>query len=330
MSPLKAVEETSQVTVTKPVISKSEIKSVGKHELHLHLGGAWPLDYLQEIADASDFTQLVHYLELITKGIDYHEGFKVFGLISKIVNTDQKVEDGVVALAKQMADDGVVRAEIRTGLKDLGHGVEGYLSAVLKGMKRGAEAHGVQLELALSLRRDSNTEISERTVDLAIEYFGKGVTGLDLSGDSTVGDGKAALQALKRAKEKGISITVHMGESPKESPEQQLLEVMTLSPDRIGHAVFLSSQVMDWVKYKKIPVEMCLTSALKVQMTEKVENHPGLQLLREGHPVAICTDDPLVFGVSLTDECWNAASLMGWSKSEFIDYESSLETLFFS
>lgn len=329
MQPIDMISASMATPSVGAAISLEAVKKIPKYELHCHLGGAFPLEYLREIALPEDFVQLIHCLELISKGVDYHEGFKVFGLISKIVDTDKKVENGVVALCEQYAHDGAARVELRTGLKDLGTGIEGYLESVLRGIEKGEKSSGIKVDLLLSLRRDTAKDLCDKTAALAISHFGKGVCGMDLSGDSTMGKGDDALAAMKKAKEAGLKVSVHMGESPKETREQQLREIEMLAPDRVGHAVFLCEEAVQWIISREIPVEMCLTSSCKVGMTEKLSDHPAITWLKNGHPVAFCTDDPLVFGVSLTEECFQAASLLGWSESEFKMHQERMAGLFF-
>jgi len=295
-----------------------EMTQIDKSELHLHLGGSWPIDYLAQIADPALFLELSRLLDQIQNGVNYHEAFRVFELTGKIVNTDQKVEDGVVALCKTLADDRVIYAEIRTGLKDLGSGLEGYLNALLRGVKQGCAHHKLTVDVVLSLRRDSVADVAHKTVELIRKYRHHGVVGLDLSGDSTRGDGKDIFQAIAQAQAQNIPITLHIGESPKETAEQQLKELQTIKPQRIGHGVHLCPEAIKLIREKKIPVELCLTSAVKVGMIGEARMHPGLALLSQNHPVVICTDDPLIFRTTLSEECAHVARINKLNKTDMI------------
>lgn len=298
----------------------SGIKNMPKSELHLHLGGAWPLQYLKEVSNPQDFQELCGMLNQIHhREMDYHSAFQVFHLTNKIVNTDAKVTNGVIALCKDLLADQVAYVEIRTGLKNLGSDLEGYLQAVLKGIEEGTYGTSLQVGLILSLRRDTPAHIAEKTIDLAIKYRQNGIVGIDLSGDSTQGDGKEIFEALGRAKKEGFPITLHIGESLDETTAQQMLELTLLEPERIGHGVHLCDEAKKWVKEKGILVEMCLTSAVKAGMIKHANEHPALNLILEGHPVAICTDDPLIFMTTLSDEYILVAELLG------IDIEQILQ-----
>lgn len=220
-----------------------EMLDLEKNELHLHIGGAWPLSFLQEISQPEQFTDLCQMIDRIEAGgVNYHDCFAAFGLISKIVRSDEHVENGVAALCKELWQDHVVYAELRTGLKDLGSGIEGHLCAVLRGMQRGTEGTSLKASLILSLRRDTSSAVAEQTVELAFKYRDQGVVGIDVSGDSTQGDGSQIFPALVRAKENHLPITLHIGETNEESAEQQMLELTTLEPQRIGHGVHLCEE----------------------------------------------------------------------------------------
>ncbi len=285
---------------------------IPKSELHIHIGGAWPLEYLREVAKPQEFNDLCLMLDKIQSGeVDYHTAFAVFGLIGKIIHSEELVENGVVALCKDLTQDNVTYAELRTGLKNLGSGLDGHLNAVLRGIDRGTRGTPLKAGLILSLRRDTMSSIAEQTVDLALKYRSQGVIGIDLSGDSTKGDGKDVFPALMRAKENNLPITLHIGESKKESAAQQMMELLTLQPKRIGHGVHLCEEGRQWIKEKKIAVELCLTSALMAGMISDAKDHPAINLLIEGHPVAICTDDPLVFNTTLSKEYAHLALLTG-------------------
>jgi adenosine deaminase len=270
-----------------------------KAELHLHLGGAFPLDFLLEIATPSQQQKLTENLNLISKGVSYNDIFQVFKIVSQIVNSDEKIEAGTYALCQSLENDGVVYAEIRTGLKDFGNGFEGYLQSVLNGLKKGC-SDKFQGKLLLSLQRSSTLDVAKKTVDLALKYKDSGIIGLDISGDSTTGDIETINSELLRAKSNGLFLTVHMGEAPNEKNQIEILQ--SLKPDRIGHGVFLSQDALNWILENKVPLEVCLTSSVLVQMTNDYVEHPGLQYYKEGHPIVICTDDPLIFRTSLSNE----------------------------
>lgn len=298
-------------SILNTIIHADSIKKLPKAELHLHLTGSYPLSYLQKIASNNnlnkEYKHLVSGLDNLAKrNVTYHEGFKYFLLVEQLVNTYEKVENGVVALGEELIKDGVAYAEIRTGLKDLGKGHEEYLKAVLRGIDRCPK--NIKLKLIISLRRNTDIALAKKTIDLAINYKKQGVVGIDVSGDSTIGNITEIITELQRAKKASLFLTLHLGESPKEidNADKQLeqAEILEqLNPDRIGHGVFLSPQARQWVLKHSIPLEVCITSSIIAGMIERINDHPGIEYyLKHKHPIIIGTDDPLLFQTTLTKE----------------------------
>ena len=290
-----------------------EFQQLPKAELHLHLGGSFPKEYLLSIATPTQQEELIHALDLIAQGIDYHAGFRVFGLINQIVNSEEKLQNGVSWLCRSLKEDHVHYVEIRTGLKDLGQGLEGYLKAVLRGIYDNASAP-LKANVVLSLQRSSSAAMVNKTIDLALKYRDQGVIGIDISGNAGIGQVDPIVSDLLRAKKEGLAFTIHLGELPEETDQMLLLTL--LEPKRVGHGVYLCEEAKEWILKHRVPIEVCLTSSVLVKMIADYKQHPGLEFFRLGHPIVFCTDDPLLFSTTLSQELSYAHQLCGLSKEE--------------
>ena len=288
------------------------LRQLPKAELHLHLGGAYPLNYLLSIATPQQGEELKMALDLIAKRVAYRDVFRFFQIVSQIIDTEEKVQKGTESLCHALQEDRVTYAEIRTGLKNLGHGYEAYLNAVLNGIRQGTSP-AFQANLLLSFQRNSSPEVAKTTVDLALKYRSFGIIGIDISGDSCVGQIERIMPDLLRAKEEGLSIVLHIGESQNEINQLYLLE--SLHPNRIGHGVHLSEDAKEWIKQHRIPLEVCLTSSVLVEMIDQPNAHPGIHYFQQGYPIVLCTDDPLLFSTTLSQE-FLIAHKLGFSLEE--------------
>ena len=299
-------------------------------ELHIHIGGSIPLEYLKTIANDNDYNDLVDILAKVkSKEVDYHRAFDAFLFVNKIMNTDDKIENGTKALCIELVNDNVKYVELRTGLKALDGTLETYLLAVLEGIKKGTENNDLTAKLILSLRRDTTKDIAEKTIDLAIKYKDHGIVGIDISGDSIIGNGEDIFESIIRAKNFGFPITLHIGETPKETLQQQLKELEIIVPRRIGHGVHLHDEAKKIILENRICIEMCLSSALYADMVKDIKDHPALELLLNNYPVAICTDDPLIFGTSLSKEFEICSSVTDLSLDEIHKTQLLLESYIF-
>jgi adenosine deaminase len=294
-------------------IEIDEVRKLPKAELHLHLGGSYPLSYLKKIASHEEYEALEKGIQQFVDGVEYEQCFFVFGLISKIINTYQRVQEGTYYLCKQLQADGVTYVEIRTGLRDLGSGYEDYLSAVRAGIKK-ASHDTFQAKILLSVKRTSSRAHAQQTIDLALKYKDHGVIGIDISDNAAQGDITTILPILIEAKKQGLSFVIHMGESPLEKDQMLLLE--TLQPVRIGHGVYLKPEALAWMKAHKIPLEVCLSSGVCAKMIAQRTAHPGLQRYKEGHPIVICSDDPLICKTTLSQEYVDFAQVANCSFDE--------------
>lgn len=287
----------------------SAIQNEPKAELHIHAGGAFPPGFLLEIANEKELIELTQFIEKLKMGMDYKEAFAVFPLISRIVNTNERLEEGAFRICESLKADGVRVAELRSSLKRLsGEDEEAYLKALLRGVAR-AQSESFTCSVLLSVQRDSTSEFVQKTVELARKYMYQGVVGIDISGDSTKGTINQHIETLKKARDVGLFITAHIGESYEEIDQMDILQ--ELRPHRIGHGVCLCLPAIAWIKEHNIPVEVCPTSARLVTMHPPKEIHPWILEHRDnGHPIIICTDDPTVFGVDVSDELYSLRDIL--------------------
>jgi adenosine deaminase len=140
------------------------------------------------------------------------------------------------------------------------------------------------------------------TVDAAARLADGGsgvVVGVDLCGNPARGDFATYVPALQRARAAGLRVTLHLGELDR---PREVAEMLDFGPDRVGHACFLDAAAWARVRAGRVPLEACVTSNLRTASVASANTHHALELVRAGHPVAICTDDPGVFGRSAREE----------------------------
>lgn len=300
------------------------LKSLPKFNSHCHLGGEIPMQTLIKYAKEEQIKEIEKAMSEIASGKEYEKAFFIFPLISQIINTHEKLKEATYQTCQRFKLDNNQIVLMRTGLKSLeNREYEDYLESVLDGIQKASSANFVTF-IMLSLKRSSSLEMAKLTIDLALKYRDKGVVGIDISDISTVGDINTIMQELLRAKENGLKIAVHMGESTQE--QDQMLIITKLEPDFIDHGVNLCKEAEDWVKKQNIPVTICLTSSIATKMHNLNSVHPWITKYIESeckHSIALGTDDSTVFGnIFLSDEFFRLCQDIEFEKVVQIANES--------
>ncbi|KAH7106372.1 Metallo-dependent hydrolase [Auriculariales sp. MPI-PUGE-AT-0066] len=264
------------------------ISLLPKAELHAHLNGCIPLETLRELAKdyappegspIVDLTALASGVELK----EIHDFFKLFPAIYAITATPDALRIATVAVVEQfigMEPDaraqGCAYLELRTTPRETATMTRRvYLETVLDVLERYPAGRA---GLLVSVSREMEESVVQEVIDtaIALKDEGRRVVGVDLCGQPL---------HLARAKEAGLRLTVHVAE-----------------PDRLGHATFLNEEARQFVEANRIPIEICLSSNLLCKTAPTIDDHHVKHWILKDHPVAICTDDTLVFKSTLAGE----------------------------
>jgi len=158
----------------------------------------------------------------------------------------------------------------------------------------------VDAQLLLSVNRAHSFEKAEETVKLAIEYYGRGVCGIDFSGNCFTANFKKFEPLFEYARtHHKIPSTIHFAEC---SNFEDSFDILKFKPERLGHAAVLNDELERELIKSKIPIEVCLTSNILCKLHDSYNVHPFRKFYQASHPMAICTDDMGVFDTTLCKE----------------------------
>lgn len=151
----------------------------------------------------------------------------------------------------------------------------------------------------------------------AVEMLGEGVIAYGIGGDELSVPAVQFKPVYDFVASKGLHRLAHAGEIG--GPEEIWDAIEHMGAERIGHgiAAFRDPKLMDVLKERNIPIEVCPTSnvrtgALARQLGAQratIAHHPLPSLLRAGVPLSLSTDDPAMFETNLRDEYAAAANL---------------------
>ncbi|KAH8117728.1 adenosine deaminase-like protein [Phellopilus nigrolimitatus] len=290
------------------------IQSLPKAELHAHLNGCIPLSSLQELANSYvaktgelQSSDVRDGIEKLRKGVELDTINDFFGLFTAIYALTSTRETLAYAARAVLEDflGGKERQcsylELRSGPRETQHMTRlQYVETVLDEIEKYPEDEAAYI---LALDRRMSPEVAEECIDIAVNLKGAGrrLVGVDLCGDPLSGDMKLFASIFEKAKAAGLGITLHVAETESNSPEETM-QLLSIEPDRVGHATFLDEEAKKYVLDHGIAIEICLSSNLLCKTVKSLEDHHLNYHFNLNHPVAVCTDDTLPFRNSLLGE----------------------------
>ena len=314
------------------------IRRMPKVLLHEHLDGGLRPTTVLELAQAKGY-DLPHdepdaLRDWFFEGANrkslplYLEGFRH---TIAVMQTAEALDRVAYESIEDMANDGVVYAEIRFAPHfhtDEGLGLDGVMTAVLRGLRRGRADFGVEFGLIVCALRNEAPELSVQLVELALAYREQGCTAFDLAGEEAGHPAKEHLHAFQLAKRMNFAITIHAGESF--GPESIWQALQYCGAHRIGHGARLVEDLViydgkiikvgslaQYILDHRIPLEVCLSSNVHTGAVEKVEDHPFLHFHELGFRLTLNTDNRLMSRTSLSAEYELAASSFGLGVNDF-------------
>ena len=108
-----------------------------------------------------------------------------------------------------------------------------------------------------------------------------------------------------KARSSGMKRKAHVGEFGGADEVKRTVEVLELDEVQHGIGAAESVEVMKWLAENQIRLNVCPTSNVMLDAVSDFAAHPIRVLFDNGVPVTVNTDDPMIFGQSVSDEYRN-------------------------
>jgi adenosine deaminase len=254
--------------------------------------------------------------------------------------------------AEDLAADGVVYAEVRWAPElhvDDGLSLQQVVDAVNRGFRQGeaaAAARGTAIRVGAIATAMRHAARSREIAELAVEYRDKGVVGFDIAGAEAGFPPTRHLDAFEYLRRENFHFTIHAGEAFGLPSIWEAIQ--WCGTDRLGHGVRIVDDIeqgpagpvlgrlAQYVRDKRIPLEMCPSSNVQTGAAASIAEHP-IGLLRRLHfRVTVNTDNRLMSGTSMSRELTLLADAFSYTwrdlqwftvnamKSAFIGFDDRL------
>lgn len=285
-----------------------------KAELHVHLEGAIQPATLLALARRNNVALPVTTLDEARTWMTYHdfESFcRVFMTCARCLRSAADYERVAYECGAALARQNIQYAEVTFSpcMHRYDHGVvqEMYFSGLTAGRARAHAEFGITLNWVFDIVRDIVDPIERRrradyTVAVAIEGKADGVVALGLGGAEEGYPPEQFAPWFERARAAGLHSTPHAGEGA--GPKSIWGAVHALGAERIGHGVraIEDPTLVAYLAEQGIALEVCPTSNVRLGIYRDYADHPLARLHAAGVPITVNSDDPCLFGATLTDE----------------------------
>ncbi|HVO99056.1 MAG TPA: adenosine deaminase [Bryobacteraceae bacterium] len=279
-------------------------------ELHLHLEGSVEPETLleldpsltrEEIARATSYTNF--------------EGFiQSYIWVNRKLTSPERYALIARRLFERLAAEGVVYAEVNVSTGMILWKEQNF-TAIFDAIQREAELSKLRVRWIFDAIRQFGAQAAKPVFGLAAERMNEGVVAIGIGGSESGGPASWFADLYRDARDRGLHLHCHAGETTDASSVWEALEI---GAERIGHGVRAVEDpaLMEHLKEKNIPLEICITSNVRTGAVASLKDHPVRNLYDAGVPIILNTDDPALFECTLTGEYDLARTQFGFTDEE--------------
>ena len=324
-------------------LTLASIRQAPKAVLHDHLdGGLRPATVLELAREcgydelpATDAESLGRWFREAADSGSLERYLETFAHTVAVMQTPDGLRRVARECALDLAADGVVYAEVRFAPEQhlerdltLDEVVEHTLAGFREGERLAAEA-GTPIRVTCLLTAMRHAARSREIAELTVRFRDRGVGGFDIAGAEAGYPPSRHLDAFEYMRANCAQFTIHAGEAFGLPSIHEALAFCGC--DRLGHGVRITDDIFDnggaeptlglvanYVRDKRIPLELCPSSNVQTGAVPALDKHPFDLLARLRFRVTVNTDNRLMSDTDMSREMLKLVDTFdyGWSDLE--------------
>ncbi|MFC1527570.1 adenosine deaminase [Candidatus Neomarinimicrobiota bacterium] len=279
-----------------------------KVELHLHLDGAFTLEFLFELIKkygGDSKIQSTADLKNWFSFKDFSHFIESWFWKNKFFREPIDFEESVYQTLKELSRQNIIYLEAFFSpwdYKNTGVNPTDIAYANINAIRRAENDFDIKCRLIADITRDHGHENALDRLNEITQFLGDELIGIGLGGSEQKYPANLFKGVFLEAKRRGFHCVAHAGEVA--GPDSVWSAIRDLKVERLGHGVrsVEDTKLVEYLQATQIPLEVCIVSNIKTGVYSNYSDHPFPKLYSKGLSLTVNSDDPTMFGSTLAEE----------------------------
>ncbi len=290
------------------------VQRLPKTETHLHLEGALPFGLLRGL-DPERFAEPPKSWapEFRFRGFAEFDDL-IFGMLSPWYTSAARYHEAAAAVFRSLAEQNVRYVETSfhlPGVQFMADRGDAIVDAILA-----AAPAGMTVRVFAGLLRDCHTGAMPAVIADALRW--KWLAGFDLHGHETLPVEEWTADVWRRARDADKETKAHAGEFGGAENVRHAVEHLGVRRVQHGVRAVEDPAVVALLVREGVTLDITPISNVKLGVVRSLREHPLRRLMQAGVRCTISTDDPLIFGNTLTGEYVGLAEEADFTRAELL------------